>query len=59
MTAPAKSEHQPPNASRRPGIPDEALSPEEREELEFFRKMSKMSRQATKEWMERLIKPAE
>ena len=59
MTAPARSEHQPPNASKRPGIPDDALSPEEREELDAFRRMSKLSRQTTKEWMERLIKPAE
>ena len=58
MAAPAKSEYYQPDA-RRAGIPDDALSPEEREELEFFRKMSKMSRQAVAKEIRRLIRPAE
>ena len=38
---------------------DDDLSPEAREELEFFRRMAKVARRASSEELKRLIKPAE
>jgi len=59
MSAAAKSECQPPATPQRGGIPDHELSPEALEELEFFRKMSKLSQEATGREIRRLIRPAE
>ncbi|HYH82733.1 MAG TPA: hypothetical protein VEX86_23270 [Longimicrobium sp.] len=57
MTAPASREHPQQVNQERGGVPDEALSPEDLEELEAFRAMAKRSRQVSKEWLDRLITP--
>jgi hypothetical protein len=57
MTAPASQEHPQQVNPERSGVPDEALSPAELEELEAFREMAKMSRQVSKEWLDELITP--
>ena len=57
MTAPAKSEHpQHSDAERRGGM-DAALSPEELEDLEAFRRMQKIGLRVSHEWLGQLLKP--
>jgi len=59
MGEPAKIEAPVDVTPPRAGIPDEELSPEELEDLEAFRAMAKISRRATRLWLDQLIRPVD
>ena len=59
MTAPAKSPYPRYGDDERPGVPDEALSPEDLEELEAFRRMQKIGLEVTAKQMAQLLRRTE
>ena len=58
MTIPAHSDY-PPQEAGCCGVPDEALSPEELEDLEAFRAIAKIGREVTARQMAQLIRRIE